>query len=210
MVTANSAVRIGIDLDNTIVCYDEVFGALARCRGIIGSDNRSGRIALRDELRAGGREDVWTELQGEAYGDRMDAAPPFAGAREFVEECARHDVAVFVVSHRTRQPYRGPASDLHAAARHWLVEQGFVGSAALTPDRVFLELTRDDKMRRIRTLRCTHFVDDLPELLTDPAFPKMTIPILFDPHDAHGPTALRRLHSWAEAMHIILGESARR
>jgi hypothetical protein len=36
---------------------------------------------------------------------------------------------------------------------------------------VFLEPTKADKLTRIATLGCTHFIDDLPEFLSDPGFP---------------------------------------
>jgi hypothetical protein len=196
--------RIGIDLDNTIVCYDDLFVALARRRGLIGNGSRPGRIALRDELRAGGREHIWTELQGEAYGEHMQAAPPFSGALDFVRDCGWRGISVFIVSHRTRQPYRGTSSDLHAAAHRWLERQGFAGPAGVAGERIYLEITREEKMRRIGTLRCTHFIDDLADVLTDPAFPATTVPILFDPHDIATASPLRRLHSWARAMHAIM------
>ena len=37
------AFRIGIDFDNTIVCYDEVFVRTAKAEGLIPHDLRGGR-----------------------------------------------------------------------------------------------------------------------------------------------------------------------
>ena len=43
-----SGVRIGIDFDNTIICYDNVFSAAAQQRGLI----RDGWVAAKSEIRA--------------------------------------------------------------------------------------------------------------------------------------------------------------
>lgn len=205
-MSRSSSLRVGIDLDNTIVSYEKAFDELALRRGLIEPECRRGRLALRDELRRSGREDVWTELQGEVYGAQMPTASAFPGALDFIDDCLRRDVMVFIVSHRTRQPYRGQPSDLHAAARRWLERNGFVSSTRLAPDEVFLELTREDKLSRIEALRCTHFIDDLPDLLKDAQFPQRTVPILFDPGDTADASLLQRLRSWSEASAMILGE----
>ena len=49
--------RIGIDFDNTIVCYDDVFHEVAREQGLIPNDLPANKGAVRDHLRAIGRED---------------------------------------------------------------------------------------------------------------------------------------------------------
>ena len=36
---------------------------------------------------------------------------------------------------------------------------------------MFFEDSRADKLRRILSLACTHFIDDLEEVLNDPNFP---------------------------------------
>lgn len=206
MPSNHSQLRIGIDLDNTIVCYDPLFAELARQRQLGAGGVPLSRVDLRDHLRRSGREDLWTELQGEAYGVRMEEATPFPGALAFVEECARRRVPTFVISHRTRFPHRGPETDLHAAAQGWLERRGFARRGALSSAAIFLEMTREDKLRRIASLRCTHFIDDLPDVLGDPAFPRGTSPILFDPEDRMAASPFQRLRSWTEGLRLLLAE----
>ncbi|MEO8039521.1 MAG: haloacid dehalogenase-like hydrolase, partial [Betaproteobacteria bacterium] len=70
------------------------------------------------------------------------------------------------------------------------------------PGRVFFELTKGEKLARIGTLGCTHFIDDLPEILLASGFPPGTARILFDPdmhHEAHD--TLLALTSWVEVRH---------
>ena len=190
---------IGVDLDNTIVCYDDVFDRAARDQGLIDGGPIQSKGRLRDELRAEGREDAWTALQGYVYGPGMSLAPPFEGALEFLSECVRRGVDVAIVSHRTPRPYAGPPYDLHAAARDWLRER----EVGIPPERILLEATREGKFARIGSIGCTNFIDDLPEFLTDPAFPDAVERVLFDPHRAGAPDGLRRITSWGEAAALI-------
>ncbi len=198
--------RIGVDFDNTIVSYGRLFHRLARRRGLIPADLPASKPAVRDHLRGAGHEEVWIELQGEAYGPALAEAEAFPGVEAFFIDCERRRVATFIVSHKTRHPFRGPAHDLHQAARDWLDRQQFFASQeiGLSLDRVFLELTKEAKMARIAELRCTHFIDDLPEFLADPGFPEGVERILFDPARAYlGEDRFRRAGSWDEIQRLM-------
>ncbi len=179
---------IGIDFDNTIVCYDEVFQAVAVEQGLVPAEAATSKTAIRDHLRSVGQEDRWTELQGTIYGPRMMDARPFPGVVEFFAACRAAGVPVAIVSHRTRYPYLGERHDLHAAARDWLARHGFHDRTGigLPVERVFFEETKEAKLARIAEVGCTHFIDDLPELLAHPLFPTDVRRILFDPHGQHG------------------------
>jgi hypothetical protein len=98
---------IGIDFDNTIVCYDDLFTRVAVELGLVPPEVATSKTAIRDHLRAAGQEDRWTELQGTIYGPRMPDAPPFPGVLEFFAACRAAGVPVAIVSHRTRFPYLG-------------------------------------------------------------------------------------------------------
>lgn len=157
--------------------------------------------AVRDRLRADGREDRWTEMQGTVYGARMAEAAAFPGVEQFFAGCRRAGLPVFIVSHKTRKPYRGEPHDLHRAARNWLELQGFLAAdrIGLSADAIFFEETLEGKLARVGELGCTHFIDDLPELLGHAAFPANVERILFDPNGAHGgETRYMPARSWAE------------
>lgn len=192
--------RIGIDFDNTIVCYDHVFFPAAREKNLIPATVAPTKAGVRDFLRQADREDEWTALQGFIYGARMDLATPFPGAIEFIAEALKSGNDVFIVSHKTRKPYLGPAYDLHSAARDWLENRGIVvpGKVGLPAENVYFELTKDEKLERIGALRCTHYIDDLPELLDEPGFPKGVERLLFEPGGIERPMATEatRMRSW--------------
>ena len=63
-----------------------------------------------------------------------------------------------------------------------MTSQGFFGSGGLgfSEDQVFFEGTRDAKIERIRTLGCTHFIDDLEEVFLEASFPPDVEKFLFD------------------------------
>ncbi len=198
---------IGVDFDNTIVCYDRLFYDLAVERLLIPVSVPADKESVRDHLRRQGREDDWTELQGLAYGLRIGGAEPFPGVGEFFEECGRRGLPVYVISHKTRLPVRGPQVDLHEAARGWLERHGFHDRAGigLPPQRVFFAETKPAKRAQIGQLQCTHYIDDLPEFLLESGFPAGVERVLFDPWDRHaGRVPFRRVTSWDAARRCLL------
>lgn len=167
---------LGLDFDNTLVCYEHAFALEASRLGMPGP---ASKLKLREFLRAEGREDEWTELQGHVYGPGLSQARPFAGALDFLK---RFPHKVVVVSHKTLRPFRGPAHDLHAYARQWLRDQG------LGDVQAYFEVTKEEKLARIGELGCTHFLDDLPEILGHRLFPAGVKRLLFDPQGEHEST----------------------
>lgn len=194
--------RLGIDFDNTIVCYDRLFHRVATEAGLIPPDLPANKSDVRNHLRATGREPVWTEMQGTVYGARMAEADPYPGVHAFFRRCRTAGIPVFIISHKTRRPFLGEPHDLHAAAADWLERQGFhdPDGIGLPRDHVSFELTKADKLARAAACGCTHFIDDLPEILADPAFPAGVQGCLFDPNDLYrAETRFVRLLSWSEA-----------
>jgi len=194
--------RIGIDFDNTIACYDGVFHAAALERGLIPADLGRDKNSVRDHLNGSGRKDDFTELQGYVYGARMDLVSPYPGFAEFVTAARKAGHDLFIVSHKTKHPILGPQHDMHAAARGFLTDRGLMGAGPtqIAPERVFFELTKDEKVARAKALACQLFVDDLPEILAMSGFPVGMHKVLFDPENQFADKAAQfdRRASWAE------------
>jgi hypothetical protein len=203
---------VGLDFDNTIVCYDGLFHRLAHERGLIPADLPTTKSHVRDHLRAIGREPDWTELQGVGYGPRLVDANPFPGVKNFLSRCRKQNIDCVVVSHKTHHPYLGPKYDLHEAAQNFLKTHGFYDTAVtgLSKASVHLELTKESKLERIGSLGCDYFIDDLPEFLGEPSFPTRPQRILFDPASACPDERIyRRVKSWDDIAEIILGNGGR-
>ncbi len=198
--------RIGIDFDNTIVCYDRVFHLVALEQGVIPADLPQTKEKVRDHLRAVGQEPVWTAMQGYVYGQRMGDVDPFPGVLEFLRACREQGIAAFIVSHKTRTPYAGPPYDLHAAALGWMEARGLFApdGIGLPREGVFLEPTKKDKLSRIGALGCTHFIDDLPEFLAETDFPAGVERIHFAPCGG-GDARFSPCSGWPELTARLLG-----
>ena len=200
--------RIGIDFDNTIACYDGAFHAAALERGLIPPELGRDKNSVRDYLNGYGKASDFTELQGYVYGARMDLASPYPGFSDFVTAARKAGHDLFIISHKTRYPILGPKHDLHAAARGFLASHGLVGERAgqIAPSCVFFDLTKEAKVRRIAALGCDAFIDDLPEIFGQPDFPEATRRILFDPVDQFRDIKFDSCSTWAEIAAELCGE----
>lgn len=200
---------IGIDFDNTIICYDRVFHKLALESGLIPHDLPARKIFIRNHLRQAGKEELWTEMQGQVYGDKIIEAESYPGVADFLGYCKLKNIPTCIVSHKTKNPYRGPKHDLHDAGYRWLQLKGFLDEEkfGLSSRRVYFELTKEEKIRRIASLKCTHFIDDLPEILMADGIPGNITKILFDPSgDFQHVLDVEHKRSWAEILEFFKTE----
>ena len=198
---------LGVDFDNTIVCYDALFHRVCRERGLIPADVPVNKSDVRNFLRRAGREEAWTEMQGYVYGARMAEAEPYPGVMKFFQACRAAGVVCRIISHKTLRPFLGEPYDLHAAATAWLEQHGFFDTTriGLTGECVHFELTKAAKLERIGSAGCTHFIDDLPEFLAEPAFPRGVERILFDPNQLYADEKqFVRATTWAEIQARLL------
>ena len=179
--------RIGIDLDNTIAGYDGVFGPVARELGLL-EDAMDGatKTDIRDALRSRGDdgERDWQRLQGQVYGKFMSRAEMIEGVGGFLSACRDKGETVFIVSHKTEFGHHdADRVNLRDAALTWMTDKGFFDADgfAIPKESVYFEATRVEKIARIETLGCTHFIDDLEEIFLDPKFPENTRRFLVGP-----------------------------
>lgn len=198
--------RVALDLDNTIICYDNVFVEVARAGGLLGPDFRGGKRAVRDFIRQQPEgERVWQQVQGEVYGSRIGSAELYGGVEHFLRRCKSEGACVWVVSHKTQfNSFDPDRTDLRRAALELLEAKGLFGDQGLglSPGQVFFEATRQDKIARLVALGCTHVVDDLVEVFADASFPMGARKILFDPTSVTGQGSWA---SWLEIEHEIFG-----
>ena len=173
---------IGIDFDNTIASYDDLMHRVAVEQGLIPAGLPRNKKQIRDAIRAlPDGEARWRGLQTYSYGPGMRDARPMEGVKEFFASCRTRRIPVWIVSHKTEFANFGdPTVNLRAAALDWLEKEGFLDPRrfGIGRERVFFEETREAKIARIRSLKITHFIDDLEETFLEGSFPRDVAGIL--------------------------------
>jgi len=184
---------IGIDFDNTIACYDQLFAEAAA--DIAGLERSPGQTKkeIRDHVRNLPQgEAKWQQMQAEVYGPRMLQAQIYPDLHRFLENCYRQDLTIYIVSHKSEfATLSTDGVNLRTQAVKWMVANRVLSSEGpgVRQDRIFFEDTRDDKIARISELGCTHFIDDLVEVLDHPNFPQNVERVHFAPEEVM-PTGL--------------------
>ncbi len=200
-------ITLGVDFDNTIVACGELFHRLAVDRGIIGAAIAQDKTSVRDAVRQReGGEIEWQELQALVYGPALQEASPVPGVLEALTEFRRRGAAVSIISHKTQfATHDSTRTDLRVAAMQWLRRHGIVGKGALVDEeQIFFEASRRDKVVRIHSVGCTHFIDDLKETFLEPGFPSDVIRILFAPDEGTTfSSADEILHAWEDIVECI-------
>lgn len=200
---SRGGIKLGLDFDNTLIRYDGLFHALAVEKKLIGPEVKADKTVIRDHLRAKGRDEDFTLLQGEVYGSRIRGAEAAPGMKAALLTLQCLGVELVIVSHKTATPFKGPAYDLHAAARDWLGLQGFFSPEGLgwCQEQVYFEPTKERKAQRIVDLGCTHYVDDLPEILA--LLPETIERILYAPTGASEWDGGAVMTSWDELEALV-------
>ncbi len=200
--------RIGIDFDNTIIDYGNIFTKQAYDFGWIDIDVEKTKQQVRDAVRALPEgKNKWRQLQSLVYGRLINEANPFEGVREFIGRCVVENIDVFVISHKTEYAEASEERiNLREAAFHWLCGQGFFGleNLSLDKNKIFFEHPRKDKIQRIRELGCTYFIDDLEDVLLDPQFPRDVTAILFsDTAESNKDKPFKVCRHWREIEELV-------
>ncbi|MBI1983210.1 MAG: phosphotransferase [Acidobacteria bacterium] len=132
---------------------------------------------------------------------------PTEGVKGFFLTCKQRGIPVRIISHKTTYPNLGESPvNLRSAAMVWLEQQGFFARDGLGVARthVYFESSRAEKIARIERLGVTHFIDDLEETFSEPAFPGHVEKILYSTDPPVRTGAITRLGSWAQIREYLL------
>ena len=197
-------VKLGIDFDNTLINYDNVFYQLALEKNLIEENFPQSKLQIRDYLRSKGKNDEFTQLQGEAYGPKILLAKPYEGMTNSLIKLKREGIDIVIISHKTKYPYKGPKYNLREYALNWLKEIGFFSDDFLSfnKDDIHFESTKEFKAAKIKELGCTHFIDDLPEILN--LLPDNISKILFNSELYNQSNKYKVLTHWDNLLDFIL------
>jgi len=176
--------RLGIDLDNTILEYLPLYHKLGCAHGWLDTSCRLEKAEIKSALAkvAGSAQQGelrWQRLQAMVYGEKIDEATIFPGFAGFVASAHRMGWQLFIVSHKSRYSHLDPNVDLHYWARTTLTRRGFFrplaeGGMGFKNEEVFFCPTRDEKIAAITDLKLDGFIDDLASVLRHDLWPADT------------------------------------
>lgn len=173
--------RIGLDFDNTLAIYDNIFKRLGS--QYVHPDWSGTKKDLKHHLDfISNGQVLWQKLQGLAYGQEMHHAQLADGVANFLLMAKRRNCQVFIVSHKTEfGHYDQSKTPLREVSLKWMEDNHFFCPSHynLSKDNVFFLSERTQKIQKITELNLDFFIDDLTEILGAENFPCNTKKILF-------------------------------
>ena len=200
---------IGLDFDNTIACYNDVFSSEAKIKGLVNKEWKGGKqdLKLLLESQENG-QNIWQKIQGQVYGPCMQKATLYPGVARFLLRCKLKGHKVFIVSHKTKYGHFDKTKTLlREASLKWMDSQGFFKETLYDIDRknIFFADTQRDKILKIKSLNLDIFVDDLEEIFLHYDFPEIK-KILFST-SASTKSGVELFNNWADIEKASLGET---
>jgi len=197
-------IKLGLDFDNTLIDYDEVFYKIAFQKGLIPKSIDRNKASVRTYLVNKNREEEFILLQGEVYGSKILEAKQSEGMLETLNLLKNNGVELIIVSHKTKYPYAGERYNLHNAAKDWLVKNKFfdIDYLAMDEKNVFFEVTKEKKIDRIHQLKINFFIDDLESILQ--LISDDVQKILYNPNNIKPKLkGIKELNKWRELPYLI-------
>ena len=201
--------RIGFDLDNTIINYGDLFAKAARQ---LYSDQICAPCASKEHVKkvvkAKKGNDGWVRVQAHVYGRLIEEASLYPGFEDFVDELIKQNHQLIICSHKTVGPVKDIEfhADFRSAARNFLERSSlasFVKSGLI--DIVFCD-SLPSKVAEIRRLKCDYFIDDLQAVVDELSRDAHLVAIHFSPHTVYDSTGLSPSLNWFQISQRVLDE----
>jgi hypothetical protein len=200
--------RIGIDLDNTLICYDDAFAVCGRELCLVPDDWSGTKNQMKRHLALNSAGDQnWQRLQGQVYGRGISFAKLFPGVFRFLWRCKFFGATVEIVSHKTKFGHKDEqAIPLREAAKNFLLDAGILSKdqEPLVGELRFCT-TREEKLDYLSRKRFDWVIDDLPGIVCSEKLPDVTQGLGFDPDGTTDFSNAIRVSSWGEIDEIIFG-----
>ena len=177
--------KIGIDLDNTIISYDVAFRVAASDRGLISDNYKYTKQELSKKIKNRKNGELeWQRLQGYVYGRGIKKANLFPGVYRFLWRCFNRGITVEIVSHKTEYGHFDKEKhSLRQAAIEFLCEHGVLGRGTEDNNKLIYKVTfadtQQDKIDYISRNGFDYFVDDLEVIVNSKQLAKVKT-ILFN------------------------------
>ena len=199
--------KIGIDLDNTIISYDDAFRHVAQKSGLIDKNFQGNKNEIKQLIRMQNQgEAIWQKLQGQVYGKYIHKANLFPGFKRFLRRCNQQKITVSVISHKTEYGhYDEEKISLRESALSFLKNQGIIiGNQGTALNKIIFTKTREEKIEKIRSNNFDWFIDDLIEVIGDSKLNDLPNRILFSEFNMEENSESVTCSSWNQIENQIL------
>ena len=195
--------NIGIDLDNTIINYDNIFEKAAKNKNLV-DENWCGRKEniKKEILKQKNGTLIWQFIQGEVYGDLIKNANLNTGVYQFILRALVNDCKIYIISHKTKYAQHSKKILLRDKSTKYLINKNIIGKINIK--NIFYENSRRDKINRINKKNLSWYIDDLSVILKDKRLENKSKKILYQKK------SLRKYvdfctNDWYEISNIIFG-----
>lgn len=157
--------KIGIDLDNTIINYQNSFKKYLTDKKIYLKNINKNRIKIITNRSPNIKN--WTQAQEEIYGRYIAFAKPFIYFKKFEHFAFKNKIQLFIISHKTKHSQFSKKYNLHKQSNKWL-EKNILKENY----KIFYVKTINEKIKKISKVNPDYFIDDLIEIFENKFFPK--------------------------------------
>tara|TARA_B100001250_G_C19764080_1_gene773856 strand:- start:25 stop:1509 length:1485 start_codon:yes stop_codon:yes gene_type:complete len=187
---------VGIDLDNTIINYENSFKKIANSENIKIIQKFS-KDYIKKKIKEKSNA-AWTIIQGKIYGEKILEANLFKDFKKFLNFAQKNKIKLVIISHRTKYPIKGKKKNLHLCAKKF-IDKNIGKKKFKIKKNLFFEINLNNKINRIKNNDCDYFIDDLPKVLNNKNFPKSTEGLLFNSKNKN----LRSFNSWKNIINFF-------
>ena len=173
-------IKLGIDLDNTIICYDRLIYNIAKKKfpKLNLKNEKISKKDIKNEIIKSYGNEQRTKLQGIIYGKKILNSNLFDGFYQTIEEL-KNDFELFIISHKTKYPALGEKVNLRDSAKRFLKKHkiSFCKNELIKKKNIHFADTKNKKIDIISRNQIDIFIDDLDEILK--LLPKNVLKIHF-------------------------------
>jgi hypothetical protein len=185
-------IKIGIDLDNTIINYQNSFKKYLNQKKIYlkNIDKKKIKSVLtRNKIIS------WTEAQEEIYGNFITFAQPYKYFKEFEKFAIKQKIKLFIISHKTKYSQFSKKYNLHSISNKWIEE-----NILKKKYKIIYSKTLNQKIKKIKEVKPKYFIDDLDEVLNNKDFPKKVNKIYFSKKRKYN---LKTFENWRKIKNYV-------
>lgn len=198
--------RIGIDLDNTIINYKNSLKYFAEKNYNLKIDNNLKKEDTKKIITKKFGNKKWTKLQEKIYSQLDNRAELFNGLNFFFYCCFKKNVEIFIVSHKTIYPKYNKNIELRKIAQKWLEKnlkfEYFQKNKLALGENLFFCNNIEDKIKKINELKLDYFIDDLFKIISHRKIDKKIKRILFNSELSKNNNIIS-CQSWIEISNLI-------